>query len=579
MSNKSRKIGIYWFRKALRLHDNPSLIRACNECDIVYPLFFLDPAFTTKADKNSDATAPPATGASLPSKNVFKFFFETLADLNKSLKKAPFNSSLVVIRGNPTILYPKIFALLSITDLYFESDTEPYAKQRDNTVFDLCNQHKVKLHTEYGHTLYPPDFLIHVVQNKMNKEVPTTYRSFLCLLQNAKDPQKPMDAPSNIPGGEFVKQLLKNTSFLTEIASISGMNQHNFAVPALSELCYEEEFKTDKVNAYEVDDEQVHKYTLFEGGESNALQTMQQYLADKSWICKFEKPNTSPNSLYPSTTTLSMYLTTGSLSVRLLWHEIDKTYKQSKSGYSKPPTSLHGQLYFREWFYLLSFVTPNFHQMHANPICKQIAWDKYDADKVQKWRLGRTGYPFIDAIMIQLRRTGWIHHLARHAVACFLTRGDLWQSWEVGQTVFAEYLLDGDYALNAANWMWLSASAFFTAYFRVYSPIAFGKRTDKEGEFIKHWIPALKHYPAKYIYEPWTAPKELQKQWGCVIGVDYPAPMVDHDEVKQANLAKMKQAFEANRGEKKSKKKSKVDKSSTSNTAVSGKKRKRNEME
>ena len=63
--------------------------------------------------------------------------------------------------------------------------------------------------------------------------------------------------------------------------------------------------------------------------------------------------------------------------------------------------------------------------------------------------------------MTQLREEGWIHHLARHAVACFLTRGDLWQSWEKGAAVFEELLLDADWALNSANWMWLSCSAFF----------------------------------------------------------------------------------------------------------------------
>ena len=98
---------------------------------------------------------------------------------------------------------------------------------------------------------------------------------------------------------------------------------------------------------------------------------------------------------------------------------------------------------------------------------------------------GRTGFPFIDAVMTQLRKEGWIHHLGRHAVACFLTRGDLWVSWEEGMKVFEEYLLDADWSLNAGNWMWLSASAFFHQYFRVYSPIAFGKKTDKNGDFIR----------------------------------------------------------------------------------------------
>ena len=79
----------------------------------------------------------------------------------------------------------------------------------------------------------------------------------------------------------------------------------------------------------------------------------------------------------------------------------------------------------------------------------------------------------------------FLNHLScffRHSVACFLTRGDLWVSWEEGQAVFEELLLDADWSLNAGNWMWLSASAFFHQYYRVYSPVAFGKKTDPLGK-------------------------------------------------------------------------------------------------
>jgi cryptochrome len=156
-----------------------------------------------------------------------------------------------------------------------------------------------------------------------------------------------------------------------------------------------------------------------------------------------------------------------------------------------------------------------------------------------------TGFPFIDAIMRQLRKEGWIHHLARHAVACFLTRGDLWCHWEDGQKVFEEYLLDADYALNAGNWMWLSASAFFHQYYRVYSPIAFGKKTDPEGKFIKKYVPELKNYPSFLIFEPWKATAEQQKKFNCIIGKDYPMRIVDHDVVMKENLQKMKAAYAA----------------------------------
>lgn len=72
--------------------------------------------------------------------------------------------------------------------------------------------------------------------------------------------------------------------------------------------------------------------------------------------------------------------------------------------------------------------------MEGNPICVQIPWDK-NPEALAKWAEGRTGFPWIDAIMTQLRQEGWIHHLARHAVACFLSRGDLWISWEEGMKV------------------------------------------------------------------------------------------------------------------------------------------------
>ena len=88
-----------------------------------------------------------------------------------------------------------------------------------------------------------------------------------------------------------------------------------------------------------------------------------------------------------------------------------------------------------QYNYLLASVTPNWDRMVGNPRCRQIPWDDDDA-RFAAWRDGRTGFPFIDAIQTQLRDEGWIHHLARHATACFLTRGDLWQSWERGQRHF-----------------------------------------------------------------------------------------------------------------------------------------------
>lgn len=113
--------------------------------------------------------------------------------------------------------------------------------------------------------------------------------------------------------------------------------------------------------------------------------------------------------------------------------------------------------------------------------------------------------------------------------------------------MFDLYLLDDDWALNNANWQWLSCSNFFYQYFRCYSPIAFGKKTDKDGVYIKKWLPQLANFPEKYIYEPWKAPLAVQQRANCIIGKDYPMPIVDHDIVSKENMEKMKHAY-ANQG-------------------------------
>jgi cryptochrome len=284
---------------------------------------------------------------------------------------------------------------------------------------------------------------------------------------------------------------------------------------------------------------------LFPGGEEEGLRRLHSTVTSRpEWVNAFEKPNTVPNmpSAEPSTTALSPYLKFGCVSARLVYAELMKIKAASKR-HSEPPVSLQGQLLWREFFYYCSFRIHNFGRMEGNAQCRQIPWAR-DKAMVSAWELGRTGYPFIDAIMNQLRAEGWIHHLARHAVACFLTRGDLWQHWEEGARVFDYYLLDSDWALNNANWQWLSCSNFFHQYFRVYSPVAFGKKTDKDGHYIRKWVPELAQCPSKYIYEPWTAPLSVQREHNFVVGTDYPERIVIHEIAMKQNMDRMKQVFD-----------------------------------
>ena len=141
----------------------------------------------------------------------------------------------------------------------------------------------------------------------------------------------------------------------------------------------------------------------------------------------------------PSPTGLSPYISNGCLSVRMLWTECEKSYLMGE--HTSPPQSLHGQMMFREMFYLLSRSVENWDQDFDNENCKSIEWGEYDLEKITAWESGNTGFPLIDAMMRQLDKTGWMHHLGRHAVSCFLTRGQLWQNWTHGRDVFERKLI------------------------------------------------------------------------------------------------------------------------------------------
>jgi cryptochrome len=271
----------------------------------------------------------------------------------------------------------------------------------------------------------------------------------------------------------------------------------------------------------------------------------------KHRTASFEKPKTSCTEVSsPSTTVLSPYLSLGCISPRTVWHAVADATKRasSKTNRSKPPVSLHGQVLWRDFNNLMAHSANaqnpgSWGRMEGNPYCRSVPWSS-DPKLLAAWKGGRTGYPWIDACMAQLRSEGWIHHLGRHAVACFLTRGDLWQNWEAGADHFEGELLDADYAINNFNWLWLSCSGFFYQYFRCYSPIAFQKKNDPNGNYIRKWVPELANLPAKYIYEPWTANISILNAAGVKLDKNYPRPIVDHPIVSKENMNKMSLAYD-----------------------------------
>eukprot|EP00092_Neocalanus_flemingeri_P001275 GFUD01001361.1.p1 GENE.GFUD01001361.1~~GFUD01001361.1.p1 ORF type:complete len:169 (-),score=40.24 GFUD01001361.1:795-1229(-) len=112
--------------------------------------------------------------------------------------------------------------------------------------------------------------------------------------------------------------------------------------------------------------------------------------------------------------------------------------------------------------------------------------------------------------------------------------------------MFLKYLIDADWSVCAGNWMWVSSSAFEKSLNASVSldPGVYGSRVDPEGEYIRKYVPELVKFPAKYIYQPWKAPAAIQEKADCLIGKDYPMPMVVHQEASVRNRKMMEELQE-----------------------------------
>ncbi len=150
------------------------------------------------------------------------------------------------------------------------------------------------------------------------------------------------------------------------------------------------------------------------------------------------------------------------------------------------------------------------------------------ADHYAAWCTGSTGYPLVDAAMRQINRTGYMHNRLRMVTASFLVK-DLGVDWRWGEKYFADNLNDYDLAANNGGWQWAASTGCDAQpYFRIFNPVTQSERFDAQGTFIRSHLPQLARVPDCYIHAPWKMGPGAQEAAHCVIGRDYPAPIVDH---------------------------------------------------
>ncbi|KAK3090268.1 hypothetical protein FSP39_010528 [Pinctada imbricata] len=462
-------ITVHWFRHGLRLHDNPSLLAGMKKSSVLYPVFIFDGT---------------VAGTKTAGYNRMRFLIECLKDMDDKLKEV--GGRLYCFTGQPVDIFEKIVEEWGVTQVTFESDPEPIWKDRDNSVKNLLQSKGVQVVIEVN-----------------GGSPPLTFALFNLVTTTIGDPPRPVDDP------DFSKVRIP----------LVDNHAEKFGVPTLEKLGIEPEFP-----------EQNSRINKWKGGETKALELMEVRMKseEKAFIAGYVMPNQYQPDLTGPPLSMSAHLRFGCLSVRkFYWRIYDKFRKIYPD--ASVPISLTAQLVWREYFYTMSVDNINYDRVMENPICLKIPWYN-NPEAVNKWTMGQTGYPWIDAIMNQLRQEGWIHHVCRHAVSCFLTRGDLWISWTEGLKVFLKYLLDADWSVCAGNWMWVSSSAFEKVLQcpHCFCPVRYGKRMDPDGEFVRRYIPVLRNMPLRYLFEPWKAPKPVQEKANCIIGKDYPLPMVDH---------------------------------------------------
>ena len=281
---------------------------------------------------------------------------------------------------------------------------------------------------------------------------------------------------------------------------------------------------------------------------------LSKVLPNKNWFKKFEKYWT-PSEIrsgkvldeliekkignyhktrdYPSiegTSKISPYLKHGQVHVEKIW-ESCQNIQNKNTGYRK----FVNEIGWREFSHSLINYFPQMLKGNLRKEFDSFPWIE-NKKNLEAWKKGLTGYSIVDAGMRELYETGWIHNRVRMIVGSFLVK-HLRIHWKEGEKYFRNTLLDFNVANNVASWQWVAGCGADAApYFRIFNPILQGEKFDKDGTYVKHWVPELKNVPSKFIHRPWEMDDETQKSINIKIGKDYPLPIVDHAKAREQAL-------------------------------------------
>ena len=468
---------IFWFRRDLRLSDDRGLAEATRQARRVIPLFVFDTNILDDLDSRQDRRVT--------------FIHESIRELQQMLRDM--GSDLVVLHGNPEEAVPRFADRVNADAVFTNRDYEPYAAARDEQLRQALAGDGRALMDFKDQVVFERDELL--TQAGEPYKVFTPYKK--AWLQRFEEETAYGRSPAEEEVPDYER--LAPRGALRGLSDAWDMDALGF-VPADLWLT---------------------------PGETAARERLEDFIPR---MAEYKKDRDYPSR--EGTSGLSVHFRFGTISIR-------EAVRAAMDDDSKGAQTWLSELIWRDFYQMLLHNFPRVVSHSFKPEYDAIRWPGSE-EHFQAWCEGRTGYPIVDAAMRHFNATGWMHNRLRMITAMFLTK-DLLVDWRLGEAYFAEHLLDYDLASNNGGWQWsASTGADGAPYFRIFNPVMQSKRFDPDGSYIRAHLPELRGFEGDALHWPHDADTSTQRDAGCLLGEDYPHPVVDHFEQKNKAIALFK---------------------------------------
>ncbi|WJJ95933.1 DASH family cryptochrome [Algibacter luteus] len=431
MQTEQNNIGLVWFKNDLRVHDNAVLNKAISENDKIIGLFCFEPQLFEKVPFGFRKTE----------KYRAKFLIETIHDLKQQLKSL--NIELFVYHVQPEKIIPNLVSDYQIRNIYLQKEwTSQECKTINNVKSSLPES--VTWHAIYNQFLFHPADI-----NLEIPEIPQVFTNF----------RKKVEKESRVRPS------------LTELSIQQALEINNLTeIPSLSNLGFDE-FETHANTAFP-----------FQGGETAALIRLDNYFFESKKLGFYKKTR---NGLIGTdfSSKFSPWLANGSLSPRTIYWEVkrfEKEHVKNESTYW-----LIFELIWRDYFKYISLKHGNAIFKIGGILDKNYDWNT-NQSMVEHWINGTTASPFVNANMLELKKTGWMSNRGRQNVASYFSK-ELMLDWRIGAAYFESMLIDFDVHSNYGNWMYVSGVGNDPRD-RKFNVQLQAERYDPNGKFQNLWL-------------------------------------------------------------------------------------------